>query len=99
MELGYAIVISQKYSESQPTAAPPSDADIDAFYKEPGQEERFQQFVADAKASNPMMAGQQIPDEQMKEIRRQLATVLLGERKGIARSEERRVGKECRSRW
>jgi parvulin-like peptidyl-prolyl isomerase len=84
MELVHAIVISQNYSESQPTAAPPSDADIDAFYKEPGQEERFQQFVADAKASNPMMAGQQIPDEQMKEIRRQLATVLLGERKGVA---------------
>jgi parvulin-like peptidyl-prolyl isomerase len=84
MDLVRAIVISQNYSESQPTAAPPTDADIDAFFKEPGQEERFQQFVADAKASNPMMAGQQIPDEQMKEIRRQLATVLLGERKGIA---------------
>src|SRR5881227_1992840 len=84
MDLVRAIVISQNYSQSQPTAAPPSDADIDAFFKEPGQEERFQQFVADAKASNPMMAGQQIPDEQMKEIRRQLATVLLGERKGVA---------------
>ncbi|HYV25197.1 MAG TPA: peptidylprolyl isomerase [Pyrinomonadaceae bacterium] len=84
MDLVRAIVISQNYSESQPTAAPPSAADIDAFFKEPGQEERFQQFVADAKASNPMMAGQQIPDEQMKEIRRQLASVLLGERKGVA---------------
>jgi parvulin-like peptidyl-prolyl isomerase len=86
MELVHAIVISQNYSEANPTAAQPTDADIDAFYKEPGQEERFQQFVADAKASNPMMAGQQIPDEQMKEIRRQLATVLLGERKGVAAS-------------
>ena len=84
MELVHAIVISQNYSEANPTAAQPTDADIDAFYKESGQEERFQQFVADAKASNPMMAGQQIPDEQMKEIRRQLATVLLGERKGVA---------------
>lgn len=84
MELVHAIVISQNYSEANPTAAQPTDADIDAFYKESGQEERFQQFVTDAKASNPMMAGQQIPDEQMKEIRRQLATVLLGERKGVA---------------
>ena len=31
-----------------------------------------------------MMAGQQIPAEQMKEIRRQLAQVLIGERKGVA---------------
>lgn len=84
MELVRAIVISQNYSESQPGAAQPSDADIDGFFKEPGQEERFRQFLADAKASNPMMAGQQIPEEQLKEIKRQLATVLLGERKGVA---------------
>ena len=83
MDLVRAIVISQNYSESQPGAAQPTDAEIDAFYKEPGQEERFQQFLTDAKASNPMMAGQQIPDEQMKEIRRQLATVMMSESKGV----------------
>ncbi len=84
MDLVRAIVISQNYSEANPTAAPPTDAEIDAFFKEPGQEERFQQFLTDAKASNPMMAGQQIPDEQLKEIRKQLGAVLLGERKGLA---------------
>lgn len=84
MELVRAIVISQNYNEANPTTAQPADADIDAFFKEPGQEERFQQFLADAKASNPMMAGQQIPEEQLKEIRRQLAAVLIGERKGVA---------------
>lgn len=84
MDLVRAIVISQNYSEANPTAAPATEAEIAAFFKEPAQEERFQQFLNDAKASNPMMAGQQIPDEQLKEIRKQLATVLLGERKGIA---------------
>jgi parvulin-like peptidyl-prolyl isomerase len=87
MELVRAIVISQSYSQSQQGAQPPaqvSDAEVDAFFKEAGQEERFQQFVKDAQASNPMMANQQIPDEQMKIIKRQLAQVLLGERKGIA---------------
>jgi len=87
LELIRAIVISQSYAESQaanPAAAQPSDADIETFFKEPGQEERFNQFLKDAQASNPMMAGQQIPAEQMKEIRKQLGQVMLGERKGAA---------------
>jgi len=87
LELIRAIVISQSYTASQagtPGAAAVSDADVEAFFKEPGQEERFNQFLADAKASNPMMAGQNIPDEQLKEIRKQLGQVMLGERRGTA---------------
>ena len=88
MDLVRAIVIAQSYGESQagqPGAQPqPAEADIDAFFKEPGQEERFQQFLKDAQANNPTMANQAIPDEQMKEIRRQLGQVLIGERKGVA---------------
>ncbi len=87
LELIRAIVISQAYAESQagtPGAAAASDAEIDAFFKEPGQEERFNQFLADAKASNPMMAGQQIPPEQLQEIKHQLGQVMLGERRGTA---------------
>jgi parvulin-like peptidyl-prolyl isomerase len=88
LELIRAIVISQSYAESQAgtpgAAAAVSDADVDAFYKEPGQEERFNQFLKDAQASNPTMASQQIPPEQLKEIRKQLAQVLLGERHGTA---------------
>ena len=87
LELIRAIVISQNFAESQagtPGAAAASDADIDAFFKEPGQEERFNQFLADAQANNPMMAGQKIPDEQLKEIKHQLGQVMLGERRGTA---------------
>ncbi|HEY0346937.1 MAG TPA: peptidylprolyl isomerase [Pyrinomonadaceae bacterium] len=86
MDLVRAIVIAQSYGQSQAgaqgTPPQPSDAEIDAFFKEPGQEERFQQFVKDAQAQNPNMAGQAIPDEQMKEIRHQLGQVLIGERRG-----------------
>jgi len=87
LDLVRAIVISQNYTESQGgTPGPPnvSDADVDAFFKEPGQEERFNQFIKDAQARNPMMANQQIPEEQMKQIRHQLGQVLVGERRGIA---------------
>jgi parvulin-like peptidyl-prolyl isomerase len=87
LELIRAIVISQNYAESQagtPGAAQASDADIETFFKEPGQEDRFNQFLKDAQANNPMMAGQQIPPEQLKEIKKQLGQVMLGERRGTA---------------
>jgi parvulin-like peptidyl-prolyl isomerase len=87
MDLVRALVIGQNYQQSQrevPGATPISDAEIDAFFKEPGQEERFSQFLKDAQAHNPTMAGQQIPDEQMKEIKHQLGQALVGERRGIA---------------
>ena len=87
LDLVRALVIGQNYQQSQreaPGAAPISDGEIDAFFKEPGQEDRFQQFVKDAQAHNPQMAGQQIPDEQLKEIKHQLGQALVGERRGIA---------------
>ena len=84
MELVHAIVVAQGYQAQSAGSPPPSDTDVEAFFKEPSQEERFQQFVKDAQASNPMMASQQIPDEQMKEIRRQVGQVLINERKGVA---------------
>jgi parvulin-like peptidyl-prolyl isomerase len=87
MDLVRSIVIAQNFAQQSAKRgtppAQPTDAEIDAFFKEAGQEERFQQFVKDAQAENPMMAGQAIPDEQMKEIRKQLGQVLLGERRGI----------------
>lgn len=93
LELVRALVIGQNYQQSQrevPGAAPISDAEIDALFKEPGQEERFKLFLQDAQAHNPQMAGQQIPDEQLKEIKHQLGQALVGERRGIAAGIDRK---------
>ena len=87
LDLVRAIVITQNYAESQrgaPGTTAVSDADIEAFFKEPGQEERFKQFLQDAQAHNPMMAAEQIPEEQLKEIKHQLGQVMVGERRGVA---------------
>jgi parvulin-like peptidyl-prolyl isomerase len=84
LDLMRAFIISQNYEKSQPGVAAPSDAEIDAFFKEPGQEESLKQFIEDAKKRNPMMAGQEISPEQMQEIRRELGKVLIEERRGIA---------------
>jgi len=61
-----------------------TDADVENFFKEPGQEDKLKQFIADAQARNPMMKGQQIPADQMQEIRQQFGQVLIAERKGVA---------------
>ncbi|PYS85730.1 MAG: hypothetical protein DMF70_03830, partial [Acidobacteria bacterium] len=87
MDLVRALVIGQNYAQStrdNPGTGTISEAEIDAFFKEPGQEDRFNQFLKDAQAHNPAMAGQQIPPEQMKEIKHQLGQALVGERRGIA---------------
>ncbi|HEY3102276.1 MAG TPA: peptidylprolyl isomerase [Pyrinomonadaceae bacterium] len=83
LELMRAFLISQNYSQTQ-AAGPVTDAEVENFFKEPGQEERLKQFITDAQARNPMMKGQQIPEEQMKEIRQQFGQVLIAERRGVA---------------
>ena len=91
LELMRALVISQNYLSSQSQGAPGappanniSDAEVEAFFKEPGQEERFNQFIKDAQARNPQLSGSQIPDEQLKQAKQQLGQVLIGARKGTA---------------
>jgi parvulin-like peptidyl-prolyl isomerase len=97
MELIRSIVISQNYTESQagtPGSQPISPAEAEAFFKEPGQEERFQELLKDMQANNPMAPGQQLSDEQMKQIRQQLGQVLIGERRGVAAGIDKKRGVE-----
>lgn len=88
MDLIRALVISQNYTQSQGGApsgsATVSDADVESFFKEPGQEDAFNQFLKDMQANNPMAAGQQIPEEQKKDYRRQWGQVLVNARRGAA---------------
>lgn len=84
MDLIKTIVISRSYDKAAGANAPQvTEAEVEALFKEPAQEERLQQFLKDAQESNPGVV-QQIPEDQMKEIRRQMAKAVIGERKGIA---------------
>jgi parvulin-like peptidyl-prolyl isomerase len=97
LDLVRALVIGQNYAQStrdNPGTGTISDAEIDALFKEPGQEERFNQFLKDAQAHNPAMAGQPIPDEQLKEIKHQLGQALVGERRGIEKGIDKKRGVE-----
>lgn len=84
LELMRALIVSQNQAKEQGQGQSISQAEIEAFFREPGQEDRLKQFIDDARARNPMMAKQQISPEQMNEIRAQLGQVLIGERRGLA---------------
>ncbi|MCA1658700.1 MAG: peptidylprolyl isomerase, partial [Verrucomicrobiaceae bacterium] len=96
LELMRALVVSQNYgSKAEGSSAPPpdtnvSDAEIEAFFKEPGQEERFNQFIKDAQARNPQLASQPIPDAQLQQAKHQLGQVLINARKGTAAGIEKK---------
>jgi parvulin-like peptidyl-prolyl isomerase len=84
-----AVVIAENYFKSQqanqsaPATPNVPDAEIDEFFKQPANQAKFDQFIADAKAENPQMAGGDIPPEQIKQVRQELGKVLVGEQKGV----------------
>lgn len=86
LDLVRSVVIAENFFKSQAgTAGAPqvSAQEVEEFYKQPGNTEKFDQFIGDAKAKNPQMAAQ-IPEEQIKQVRSQLGEVLIGEKKGVA---------------
>ncbi len=87
LDLVRSVVIAENYFKSQGAggAGPNiSDQEVEEFFKQPANQAKFDQFINDAKAKNPQLAGGQIPEEQMKQVKRQLGQVLIGESKALA---------------
>lgn len=87
LDLARSVIIGQSYLEEQgkktPGATPGSvipQADVEAFLKEPGQEQRFEDFISDAKKRNPQ-AGE-LPDAQKQQLKQQWGQIMVAERKG-----------------
>jgi parvulin-like peptidyl-prolyl isomerase len=87
LDLVRSVVIAENYFKSQgagETGPNISDQEVEEFFKQPANQQKFDAFIADAKAKNPQLAGGQIPEEQMKQVRKQLGQVLIGEQKAVA---------------
>ncbi len=91
LELTRAVVIAQNYLDEQQKKSPGtppsslvSDKEVEDYFKEAGQQEKFDQFIKDVLAKNPAMAGQPIPPEQLQKVKQQLGQVFIAERKGVA---------------
>jgi parvulin-like peptidyl-prolyl isomerase len=87
LTLARSLVVGQTYLEEQrkksptnPSASTIPQEEIDAFLKEPGQEQKFDEFLADAKARNPQAAN--LPDPQKQQLKQQWAQIMVAERKG-----------------
>jgi parvulin-like peptidyl-prolyl isomerase len=86
LDLVRSVVLAENYFKAQGSPNGPniSDQEVEDFFKQPANQAKFDQFVADAKAKNPQLAGGQIPEEQLKQVKKQLGQVLIGENKAVA---------------
>lgn len=87
LDLVRSVVVAENYFKSLGSATGEPkipDQEIEEFFKQPANQAKFDQFLTDAKAKNPQLAGGQIPDEQLQQVKKQLGQVLIGEQKAIA---------------
>jgi parvulin-like peptidyl-prolyl isomerase len=87
LDLVRTVVIAQNYFKDQKTGPDGpniSDQEIEDFFKQPVNQASFDQFINDAKAKNPQLAGGQIPEEQLKQVKHQLGEMMIGAQRGIA---------------
>ncbi len=76
----------KKKQQEQPGVSPFSSipqAEVDAFLKEPGADQKFQQFLEDAQGLGLIPAGQQLSEAQLTQVKTQWAQVFVAERKAI----------------
>ena len=87
LELIRSAVIAQNFFKSQnvgPEGPNISEQEVEDFFKQPANQAKWDQFLTDAKAKNPQLAGGEIPEEQLKQVRQQLGKVMIGEQRAIA---------------
>jgi parvulin-like peptidyl-prolyl isomerase len=85
LEFQKASVIAQYYFEKQGAQAETDikDADVDEFFKNPDNQKKFDQIIADAKSKDPQFAAQEIPPEQLNMLKQRLGRIYIAERKAI----------------
>lgn len=85
LEFQKASVIAQYYFEKQGEAGAGdiTDAEVDEFFKQPGNQQKFDQIIADAKSKDPQFASQEIPPEQLNMLKQRLGRIYIAEKKAL----------------
>jgi foldase protein PrsA len=85
LEFQKASVIAQYYFEKggENATTDITDAQVDEFFKQPVNQHKFDQIIADAKAKDPQFASQEIPPEQMNMLKQRLGRIYLAEKKAV----------------
>jgi hypothetical protein len=78
-------VIAQFYFEKQGenSTGDISDNDVEEFFKQPVNQHKFDQIIADAKSKDPQMASQEIPPEQLNMLKQRLGRIYIAEKKAV----------------
>jgi len=83
LEFQRASIISQLYlQEKGQDGSDVTEAQVDEYFKQPVNNYKFDQLLADAKSQNPAMA--ELPEERLKEIKQNVGTIYITEKKAIA---------------
>jgi len=92
LEFQKASVIAQKYFEAQGEKGEGDikDAEVDEFFKQPGNQQKFDQIIADAKAQNPQLASQEIPPEQLNMLKQRLGRIYIAEKRAMDQGMDRK---------
>lgn len=85
LELQKASVIAQYYLEKQGENAGGdiTDAEVEEFFKQPVNQHKFDQLIADVKSKDPQAASQEIPPEQLNMLKQRLGRIYIAEKKAI----------------
>jgi len=87
LEFQKASVIAQNYFSEQGEGGASSgditDAEVDDFFKQPSNQHKFDQLIADAKAQDPQFAAQEIPPEQLNMLKQRLGRIYVAEHKAV----------------
>jgi parvulin-like peptidyl-prolyl isomerase len=82
LEFQKSSVLAQYYFEKQGENGPNiTDAEVDEYFKQPINQHKFDQIIADAKAKDPQFAAQDISEDQMNMLKQRLGRIYLAERK------------------
>jgi len=82
VEFQRASVLAQFYFDQQGEKGPDiPDKDVDDFFKEPVNQQKFDQIISDAKSKDPQLAKQEIPKEQLDMLKQRLGRIYIAERK------------------
>jgi len=83
LEFQKASIIAQKYFSEQGQSGDITDAEVDEFFKVPGNQGKFDQLLADAKSQDPQFAAQELPPDQLNMLKQRLGRIYVAEKKGI----------------
>ncbi len=83
LEFQRTTVVAQYYLNQQgdKTGGNITDKEVEEFFKQPMNQQKFDQIINDAKSQNPQFAAQQIPQEQLDMLKQRLGRIYIAEQR------------------